>query len=134
MIVQITPKMSKQARSMLKWNIHDVVSKCKLNPNRLEQFEKGLFRLTRTENEELYDVYTDHDIIFTKDFEVKLGKIEKKKAKSRTTLEKAIVITNEMLVELRSRYETGRYQEVNEPVRNHQFFEEEGDEEERDSA
>lgn len=74
---QITAKQCKKARSLLKWNIHDVVGKTNLSPVRLERFERGTIRLTRPENDELYKLFTKFGLVFTQDFEVFLAeKIE----------------------------------------------------------
>lgn len=69
----ITPKQSMKARSLLKWNVYDVVSKCNLSPVRLERFERASLRLSRPENDELYRLYTKFGLIFTADFEVLLA-------------------------------------------------------------
>ena len=73
---QISSKQSRQARSLLKWNHHDVIGKCTLRLQRLDHFERGILRLTRPENDELVKVYVDHGIYFSGDGEVKLLKEE----------------------------------------------------------
>lgn len=73
MPMTITPKQCKKARSLLKWNIHDVVGKCNLSPVRLERFERASIRLSRPENDELYKLFTKFGLVFTLDFEVILA-------------------------------------------------------------
>jgi len=82
-IHQITAKQSRQARSLLKWNIHDVLNKCEIRQQRLDQFERGTLRISRPENDALVKVYLDHGIIFTSDHDVKLGRVESAKQRSR---------------------------------------------------
>lgn len=72
MTTQITSNQCRKARSLLKWNIHDVVSKCNVSPPRLERFERASIRLTRPENEELVKLFIKHGIQFTEDFDVLL--------------------------------------------------------------
>ena len=70
----ITAKQSKQARSLLKWNVQDVISKCTIAIARLEAFERGNIRLSKPENETLHQLYVDHGIEFGADFDVRLKK------------------------------------------------------------
>jgi transcriptional regulator with XRE-family HTH domain len=96
---QITAKQSRQARSLLKWNLHDVVNKCTLRPQRIDHFERGILRLSRPENDQLFKVYTDNGIFFTRDFDVKLTKVEV--AKQRTKIgEDDIIEDAQMMREL----------------------------------
>lgn len=71
---QISAKQSRQARSLLKWNHHDVAGKCTIRLLRIDQFERGSLRLSRPENDELTKVYVDHGIYFSQDGDVKLVK------------------------------------------------------------
>lgn len=76
MATVITAKQSRQARSLLKWNVQDVVNKCALQMRRIDHFERGIVRLSRTENDALVKVYIDNGIAFTRDYDVRLIKKE----------------------------------------------------------
>ena len=92
MAQQITAKQSRQARSLLKWNIQDVVNKCTMRPQRLDHFERGIARLTRPENDDLIKVYTEHGITFTSDYEVRLKKVDVEKQRSKVKPEEEDIV------------------------------------------
>lgn len=92
MAQQITAKQSRQARSLLKWNIQDVVNKCGMRTQRLDHFERGIARLTRPENDDLIKVYSEHGIIFTSDYEVMLKKVDVAKQRSKINPEEQDIL------------------------------------------
>lgn len=72
----ITARQSLQARSLLKWNLHDLASKTNLTPKYLERFERSLTRLTMPEAKQVITVYEKNGIIFLDNMDVMLEKKE----------------------------------------------------------
>ena len=75
---QITSRQCRTARSLLKWNIHDLAARTRVPFRTIDLFEKNLKRIQRHESEELINVFTQSGVIFQSDFEVYL-KDEKSK-------------------------------------------------------
>ncbi len=69
----LTAKQSKRARSLLKWNIQDVVSRSAIIKKRLEQFEHSQLTLMKSENDDLVKLYTKQGIAFHRSGEVSLS-------------------------------------------------------------
>ena len=72
MAVQITPKQSMRARSLLKWNIYDLANRTHVQPGQIDRFEKGLSRLMRPDNDTIVKAYKKEGIIFLENMEVRL--------------------------------------------------------------
>ena len=72
----ITARQCKQARSLLKWNIHDIASKTNIPPKHLERFERSVTRLTMPEAKEVIHVFEKHGICFLDNLDVILIKDE----------------------------------------------------------
>jgi hypothetical protein len=63
------------ARSLLKWNLHDLASYVKsILIKRIDNFEHGIVHLLPWENEELIRVFKKAGIAFNDDLEVTLAK------------------------------------------------------------
>jgi len=71
-MIKITGRQSKSARALLKWNIPDLATRCKLRSARVTSFENGLLQLQGWEMQELMDAYKGHGIIFSSDLSVHL--------------------------------------------------------------
>ncbi len=65
-----------QARSLLKWNLHDLASKTNIPPKHLERFERSITRLTMPEAKEVIKVFEKNGIIFCDNMDVMLDKKE----------------------------------------------------------
>jgi len=73
MTLRITSKQCKSARSLLKWNIHDLASRTNVLSKRIDNFEKGMCHLHQPENDDIVRVYVEAGIEFRSDFEVVLA-------------------------------------------------------------
>lgn len=65
-----------QARSLLKWNLHDLASKTNLTPKYLERFERSSIRLTLPEAKQVIVVFEKNGIVFLDNMDVILIKKE----------------------------------------------------------
>lgn len=75
---KLTGKQSKSARSLLKWNLHDLSNRIQsIVPKRIDSFEHGRVHLLQWENNELVKIYKKAGIIFGADFEVSLQQTDK---------------------------------------------------------
>lgn len=97
---QINAKQSRKARSLLKWNVHDVISKCAIRVQRFDNFERGSIRLTRPENDELVKLYSDQGIRFTGNHDVVLRKDDVRAQRSKTKQERDNIDDINLLQEL----------------------------------
>ena len=70
----ITSRQCQQARSLLKWNLHDLCSKVNIPLKQVEKFERNLTRLVLHEQKELITTYEKHGIIFCDNLDVILQK------------------------------------------------------------
>jgi hypothetical protein len=81
--MKITGKQSRSARSLLKWNIHDLANRVKgIVAKRIDSFEHGMVHLMEWENDEIVKSFKSNGIVFKADLEVALekgGKTEKEK-------------------------------------------------------
>lgn len=82
-MLKITGKQSKAARGLLKWNVHDLTSRCTVQGRRIESFERGTIQLQMPENDELVRAYKAEGIEFKGDMEVKLANTTTSTTKSR---------------------------------------------------
>jgi len=74
-VQRISGRQCKASRSLLKWNIHDLVNRLKdIEARRIEGFERNTLQLLEWENQEILTVLKKHGIIFTNDSEVILDK------------------------------------------------------------
>lgn len=70
---RITGKQCKTARSLLKWNLHDLAARVKaILPRRIDSFEHGVVHLMEWEYAELLRVFVKAGIHFKPDMEVTL--------------------------------------------------------------
>lgn len=76
----ITARQCKQARSLLKWNLHDITSKTNIPAKQLERFERSLTRLTMPESKEVITVFEKHGIVFLDNLDVILVTEESEQA------------------------------------------------------
>lgn len=60
----LSAKQCKRARSLLKWNLQDIISRSTLTKKSLEQFEQGHSSLMRPENDELVKIFQAEGIVF----------------------------------------------------------------------
>lgn len=72
----LTARQSKQARSLLKWNLHDLSSRTNIPSKHLERFERSLTRLTLPEVQECIKIYEKNGIRFLDNLDVILAKQE----------------------------------------------------------
>jgi hypothetical protein len=82
MSTKVSSKQCRAARDLLKWNLHDLVSRVNVPVKRLESFERGSIQLYQNENHEIAEVFKKNGIEFLSDFEVKLKKEVKDKQKT----------------------------------------------------
>jgi len=72
---KITGKQCRQARSLLKWNLHDLASRVKsILARRIDSFEHGTVHLQPWENEALATAFKKAGILLKADLEVALAK------------------------------------------------------------
>lgn len=70
--MKLSPRQCRTARSLLKWNYHDLSSKSGVAPKRIEEFERATLHLQKSENDELVDTFHKQGIEFKADFQVVL--------------------------------------------------------------
>jgi hypothetical protein len=74
-VLKVTPKQCKTARSLLKWNVHDLANVVKGVPaKRIESFEQGTVHLAEWENDQIMRALKKAGIAFKADLEVSLEK------------------------------------------------------------
>ena len=77
----ITAKQCRASRSLLKWNLQDLASRCNIPAKRIDCFEKAIVHLYQNENLEIMDIFKKEGVEFLSDFEVRLRKDAEKKDK-----------------------------------------------------
>ena len=81
---RISGKQSKTARSLLKWNLHDLVSRVNgIQSRRIENFEKGAIPLEEWESDEVTKAFKKSGIKFGDNFSVTLEKSEADESEKR---------------------------------------------------
>lgn len=70
MTIRLTPRQSKRAREMLRWNLTDVAARTRVPLKKFEQFERGMIRLMMPENDEIVRLYKKQGLIFRDDLDV----------------------------------------------------------------
>ena len=90
MAVLLTSRQCRKARHLLKWNIHDITSQVRVDPRKMEKFERGTTRLLPHENNEIVKLFLANNIVFAANYEVELktDKKNKKEAKYKDLLDK----------------------------------------------
>lgn len=82
MAIHITAKQCRASRSLLKWNLQDLASRCNIPAKRIDSFEKGIVHLYQNENLEVMNIFKGEGVEFLSDFEVRLKKNVEKKEKT----------------------------------------------------
>lgn len=76
MSLQLTPKMSSRARSLLKWNVNDLAKASNVQPKTIESFERGIKRLIKPDNDAMFKIFKEHGIRFKDNMEIELVEIK----------------------------------------------------------
>ncbi len=77
----MTGKQCRKARNLLRWNQRDLSARSRVPVKRLDNFEKGYFRLYKSEHDDVMKVFKREGVIFKDNFEVVLSDDDRPKRK-----------------------------------------------------